>query len=101
MPQRNRIFLKALLPISLLVMAILAILGRKPDDWEYERIEEAEALEVTPAPGTPATRRRPAARFAMAAAFSTLFFAGAAFTAGAGDQAARMLDEESAALEST
>ena len=37
--------------------------------------------------------RRPAARFALAAAFTTLFFAGASFTAGAGDQMARLLDE--------
>jgi hypothetical protein len=98
MPQRNRIFLRALLPVSLLVMAILAIVNRKPDEWEYEQAEE-EARESAPLAERATTRRRPAARFALAAAFSTLFFAGAAFTAGAGDQAARILDEDSAALE--
>ena len=98
MPQRSRIFLKALLPITFLVMAILAIVRREPDAWEYERADE-EAPGFAPAAGAPVTPRRPAKRFALAAAFTTLFFAGAAFTAGAGDQAVRMLDEDAVALE--
>ena len=100
MPQRKRIFFRAVLPLGLLAMAA-AILGRRPDDWEYETADEEEAVVVAPAATErqAAPRRRPAGRFALAATFSTLFFAGAAFTAGAGDQAARLLDEDAAALE--
>lgn len=97
MPHWIRILFKALLPVSLLVMAILAIVRREPDAWEYERAEE-EQHDSAGAPRAVA-RRRPAARFALAAAFTTLFFAGAAFTAGAGDRAVRMLDEDAVALE--
>jgi hypothetical protein len=100
MPQRKRIFLKAvLLPLGLLAMAA-AIFRRTPDAWEYEQIEEEEVAVETPAaaPILPA-RRRPAKRYALAAGFSTLFFAGAAFTAGAGDQMVRLMDEDAAALE--
>ena len=99
MPQRKRIFFKAVLPLGLLAMAA-AILGRRPDDWEYETADEEESVVVaSPAAKVRAARRRPAGRFALAATFSTLFFAGAAFTAGAGDQAAQLLDEDAAALE--
>jgi hypothetical protein len=97
MPQRKRIFLKALLPLSLLAMAA-AIVGRKPDDWEYETIEEV-VEPIAPAAEMPVAPRRPAKRFALAAAFTTLFFAGAAFTAGAGDQMVRFAEEDEAALE--
>ena len=97
MPQRKRIFLKAVLPLGLLAMAA-AIFRRKPDAWEYERAEEEAAIEAPVATPLPVPRR-PAKRFALAAAFSTLFFAGAAFTAGAGDQLVRLADEDIAALE--
>jgi hypothetical protein len=98
MPQRKLIFLKALLPLGLLAMA-LAVFRRKPDDWEYERADdEGETSAVTPAP-IATDVRRPKRRFAYAAAFTTLFFAGAAFTAGAGDQMVRLADEDAAALE--
>ena len=98
MPQRKRISLKAfLLPLSLLAMAA-AIFRRKPDAWEYERIAEEVAVEP-PAAAPPAARRRTTKRYALAAAFSMLFFAGAAFTAGAGDQMVRLMDEDAAALE--
>jgi len=98
MPQRNRIFLKAvLLPLGLLAMAA-AIFRRKPDAWEYERIVEEEvAVETAVAAPVLPARRRPAKRYALAAAFTTLFFAGAAFTAGAGDQMVRLTDEDAAA----
>ncbi len=97
MPQRKRIFLKAVLPLGLLAMAA-AIFRRKPDAWEYERAEEDAAIDAPVAAPLPG-HRRPAKRFALAAAFSTLFFAGAAFTAGAGDQLVRLADEDVAALE--
>ena len=98
MPQRKLIFLKALLPLGLLAMAV-AVFRRKPDEWEYELIEE-ERVETAPT-AAPAVSdvRRPRRRFAYAATFATLFFAGAAFTAGAGDQMVRLADEDAAALE--
>ena len=98
MPQRKRIFLKAvLLPLSLLAMAA-AIFRRTPDAWEYEQVEEKVAVETPAAAPLPA-RRRTTRRYALAAGFSMLFFAGAAFTAGAGDQMVRLMDEDAAALE--
>ena len=38
------------------------------------------------------------ARIALAAGFTTLFFAGASFTAGAGDKLVRLADDDAAAL---
>ena len=69
MPQRKRIFLKAvLLPLSLLAMAA-AIFRRKPDAWEYEQVEEEAAVEAPVAAPPPraadrrsATRSRPRSR---------------------------------------
>ncbi len=96
MPRRNRFFLRALLPLGLLAVAAFTLVRRGGDDWEYEQADlvTEDALEV------PATRRGrgPGARFALAAGFTTLFFAGASFTAGAGDQTARLLDDDAAAL---
>jgi hypothetical protein len=86
---------KALLPLGLLVVAVLALVRRGGDDWEYEQAEP----ETDDAPTVlHAARRRPAARFALAAAFTTLFFAGASFTAGAGDQMARLLENDAPVL---
>ena len=42
-------------------------------------------------------RRGPTARLALVAAFTSLFFAGAAFTAGAGDQLSKLLEPDDAA----
>lgn len=95
MPRRNRTLWKALLPLGLLAVA-LAVFRRRSDAWEYE---QAEAEPVESAPASPqAPPRRPAARIATAAAFTALFFGGAAFTAGAGDQAARLLEDDAAAV---
>jgi hypothetical protein len=94
MPRRSRTFWKALLPLGLLVAAVFALVRRGGDDWEYE---QAEPATETPQPLHPAGRR-PAARVALVAAFTALFFAGASFTAGAGDQTARLLDDDVAAL---
>ena len=96
MPRRNRFFLKALLPLGLLVVAALALVRRSGDDWEYEQRDP----ETEDAPEVTAVRRGRGrgARFALAAGFTTLFFAGASFTAGAGDQLARLMDDDAAAL---
>jgi hypothetical protein len=96
MPRRNRIIWMALLPVSLLALA-LAMLRRGGDDWEYEEAEE-ETTDASEPAAAEHTRRRPAARFATAAAFTALFFAGASFTAGAGDQAAKLLEDDSSAV---
>ena len=96
MPTRNRNFLRMLLPFGLLAVAVLALFRRKGDDWEYETAEEDAAVRAVPL-GTQTGRRGPTARLALVAAFTSLFFAGAAFTAGAGDQLAKMLDPEDAA----
>ena len=98
MPQRKHIFLRTLLPLGLLAMA--AIFRRKPDAWEYEQAKEDTAV-ATPVAAPQMAHRRPAKRFALAAAFSTLFFAGAAFTAGAGDRLVRLTDEDAASLEAS
>ena len=95
MPKRNRFFLKALLPLGLLVVAVFALVRRGGDDWEYEQ-NDPEIEEAPPVSSD--VRRRPAARFALVAAFTTLFFAGASFTAGAGDQMARLLDDDAETL---
>ena len=97
MPTRNRFFLKAVLPLGLLVVAAFALVRRGGDDWEYEQCDDL--TEDAPVVETAAHRNRGrGARFALAAGFTTLFFAGASFTAGAGDQLARLVDDDAAAL---
>ena len=86
MPGRKRHFLR------------LHVLGRRGDDWEYEVADQAAEVDEAPK-SSPSAPRRKGRRYAMAAAFTTLFFAGAAFTAGAGDQMVRLTDEDAAALE--
>jgi hypothetical protein len=99
MPRRSRISFKALFSLVLMGLAAMAVFRRGGDDWEYEQAEaEVSTTEHTPAVETTRSRRRPA-RFALAAGFTTLFFAGAAFTAGAGDQAVRLMQDDAAALE--
>jgi hypothetical protein len=95
MPRRNRTMWKALLPLGLLVVAVLALVRRGGDDWEYE---QADPVTDDAPTVLHAARRRPAARFALVAAFTTLFFAGASFTAGAGDQMARLLEDDAPVL---
>lgn len=97
MPTRNRNFLRTLLPFGLLAVAVLALVRRKGDDWEYETAEDDAAVRAVPLGTQTGRRRGPTARLALVAAFTSLFFAGAAFTAGAGDQLAKMLDPEDAA----
>jgi hypothetical protein len=97
MPTRNRNFLRMLLPFGLLAVAVLSLIRRKSDDWEYETAaEDAEVRDIPLATQT-GRRRGPKARFAMVAAFTMLFFAGAAFTAGAGDQLSKLLEHDDAA----
>ena len=92
MPTRNRNFLRMLWPFGLLAVAVLAFIRRKGDDWEYETAAEDAEVRAVPLGSQTGRRRGPKARLALVAAFTSLFFAGAAFTAGAGDQLAKMLD---------
>ncbi len=97
---RNRNFLGMLLPFGLLAVAVLTFIRRRGDDWEYETAEDDAAVRDIPVGLQTGRRRSPAKRLALVAAFTSLFFAGAAFTAGAGDQLAKMLDpDDAAALE--
>lgn len=93
MPGRNRVFVKAFLPLGLLLVAAFA-LARRRDEREYE--QDVPMTEQAPPP-EPAAPRGRAGRAALVAAFTTLFFAGASFTAGAGDQTARLLEDNDAA----
>jgi hypothetical protein len=97
MPTRNRNFLRMLLPFGLLAVGLLALIRRGGDDWEYETAEDEAMVRDLPRESHAGRRRSPAVRFALVAAFTALFFAGAAFTAGAGDQLAKMLDPDDAA----
>ena len=91
MLKRNRLT-KSLLSVGLLAVAVLSLCRRKPADaWEYETMAEP-ATEPAPAP-YPRPRPRPGARMTAVAGLTVLFFAGASFTAVAGDQAATMLED--------
>jgi hypothetical protein len=74
----------------------LNVLRRKGDEWDWE-VEEPEPEQELP-PAARRGSRRTSSRIALAATFTTLFFTGAAFTAGAGDQMAKVLDDDAAAL---
>jgi hypothetical protein len=84
-------------PFGLLAVAVLTFIRRKSDAWEYETAEEDAAVRTMPLGSQTGRRRGPTARLALVAAFTSLFFAGAAFTAGAGDQLSRMLEPDDAA----
>ena len=99
MPSRNRNFLRMLVPFGLLAVAILALVRRRGDDWEYEKAKDVTTARVAPLAPHTGRRRSPTARLALVAAFTSLFFAGAAFTAGAGDQAAKLFEAEATPAE--
>ena len=98
MPGRKRHFLRLLVPFGVFAVALATLLGRRGDNWEYELADQAVEIDEAPK-SAPSVPRRKGRRYAMAAAFTTLFFAGAAFTAGAGDQMVRLADDDAAALE--
>ncbi len=98
MPGRKRHFSRLLVPFGVFAVALATLLGRRGDGWEYEIADQAVEIDEAPRSTSP-TPRRNGRRYAMAAAFTTLFFAGAAFTAGAGDQMVRLADDDAAALE--
>jgi hypothetical protein len=91
--------------IYLAVAAVLAtgtaiLLGRRRPTTTTDEPEQAwrPLLEpVNDPPPTPRPKPRTSARFAVVASFTILFFAGASFTAGAGDEFAGLLEEDVAA----
>ncbi len=89
--------LKAVLSLGALVALARRLVRRRGDGWEYGGTMAEPASEPVPTP-YPRPRPRPAARVSAIAAFTVIFFAGASFTAVAGDQAASLL-EGSAATE--
>lgn len=92
MPGR-KLFLLAL-PLAALT-ALVRLFGRRwsGDAWEYGGTMAEPATEPVP---TPRPRPRPAARLTVAAALTAVFFAGASFTAVAGDRAATLLEDDEA-----
>ena len=78
--------------IAALIVAGLSVLGRRRPDAIHIRPPMLEpATDPVPMP-SPMPRPRPAARLALVSGFTLLFFAGASFTAGAGDRVAAMLE---------
>ena len=59
MPRRNRFLLKAFLPLGLLAVAVLALVRRGGDDWEYEQAEPVTEEAPGRAPGHPPPARCP------------------------------------------
>ena len=97
MPGRKRHFSRLLVPFGVFAVALAncwadgATAGSTRSPIRLWRSTRRANTSPTP--------RRKRRRYAMAAAFTTLFFAGAAFTAGAGDQMVRLADDDAAALE--
>ena len=98
MPERNRRTLKLLVPLALLALAAVAWFKRSPATV-VEGVRTPMSEPVTdPTPPPLRTRSRPHSlrRLALVAAYTTLFFAGAAFTAVAGDQTVGLPEEDAA-----
>jgi hypothetical protein len=77
-----------------------ALLGRRRPTATIDEQENAWRPLLEPVddpPPAPRPKPRTSARFAVVASFTILFFAGASFTAGAGDEFAGLLEEDVAA----
>ena len=102
MPKRNEFSKLFFLSIAALIMTCVAVLSRRPPAALEPELTRRPLLEPVEDPPPPRPRPRPAgARFAAVASFTLLFFAGASFTAGAGDEFANMLAEDVAAAPET
>lgn len=96
MPNRNRSSHRLFLAAAALVLAVVAVIRTRPEPVGILRPPMLEPVPESSPPPMP--RPRPAAtRIALAASFTVLFFGGAAFTAGAGDRMALLLDDAPAA----
>ena len=87
MPQSNN-SRRDLIRLVLFTFAAWALWALGRNDAKPGAVEETETTETTRRQGGISKRR-----LATSLAFATLFFAGAAFTAGAGDQAACLVEE--------
>jgi hypothetical protein len=100
MPPRNSLTKRLLHHLLLLSLArvMLAVVGRGRawDEWDGAGAVDDER-EPAPAPAptaSPRAGRSPARRFAVALSFCVLFFAGLAFSAGAGDGVRALLEAD-------
>jgi hypothetical protein len=92
-PRRNRhlVGLSLYLAGALTALAAFTLLRRRPPVENGRRPMLEPATDPVPAP-QPSPAPRPAARLALVSAFTLLFFAGASFSAGAGDRVASLLE---------
>ena len=97
MPRRNRhlVGLSLYLAGALTALAALTLLRRRPPAENGRRPMLEPATDPVPTP-QPSPAPRPAARLALVSAFTLLFFAGASFSAGAGDRVASLLEGDDA-----
>ena len=102
MPPRKSLTTRLLHHLLLLSLArvLLAVFGRGRawDEWDEAGRklddEPATAAAALPAGATPPVKRSRVRRFALALSFCTLFFAGLAFSAGAGDGVRGLLEAD-------
>ncbi len=100
MPNRKRSSHRLFLAIAALVLAGIALVRSKREPVAVLRPPMLEPLPESAPPPMP--RPRPAAtRIALAATFTALFFGGAAFTAGAGDQVAQLIEDPGVEIQTT
>jgi hypothetical protein len=103
----RRLLFRLLLLSALSWLVRVICRSRDVDSWEYpgstrweptEPVIKSETLETERPKKAARVTRRPlsARRVATSFAFAVLFFAGAAFTAGAGDQVARFVEGDQA-----
>ena len=97
MPRRNRhlVGLSLYLAGALTALAAFTLLRRRPPAENGRRPMLEPATDPVPTP-QPSPAPRPAARLALVSAFTLLFFAGASFSAGAGDRVASLLEGDDA-----
>jgi len=86
------------LSLAALALACVSALFRRRSDEAFDDppfTTRRPLLEpASDPPPSPRPTPKPTARFAVVASFTLLFFAGASFTAGAGDEFANMLEED-------
>jgi hypothetical protein len=99
MPRRKSVTRRLLRHLFLVSLAssVMAVLGRGWDDWDEDRLREPKPKPKPRAETAPKPRSK--RRFAATLSFCALFFAGLAFSAGAGNSVRSLLDGESPAAQ--
>jgi hypothetical protein len=103
MPRRKSLTRRLLRHVFLVSLAssVMTLLGRGWDEWDEDRLREPKpARKPTPKPRAqaapkPVSKRR----FAATLSFCALFFAGLAFSAGAGNSVRSLLDDNAPAAQ--